>query len=88
VPADVAHWAEGVFSDVGGIRQETLMDPTTPAGVRELLTRLDYAGLRDIGWETTAVPVPGAAWLFVSALATAVSLRTRRRTFIATRGIS
>jgi hypothetical protein len=86
VPADIAHWAEGVYSDVGGIPQETLMDPTTPAGVRELLTRLDYAGLRDIGWETAAVPVSGAAWLFASALATAVSLRAHRRTFIATRG--
>jgi hypothetical protein len=88
VPADVAHWAEGVFSDVGGTPQETLMDPTTAAGMRELLTRLDYAGLRDIGWETAAVPVPGAAWLLASALATAASLRARRRTFIATRGRS
>ncbi|MEM7082478.1 MAG: PEP-CTERM sorting domain-containing protein [Pseudomonadota bacterium] len=63
-----AHWLEGLFSEVAGEFQETLMDPSTPAGERQLMTALDYAGLNDIGWETVPVPVPAAFWLLLSAL--------------------
>jgi hypothetical protein len=61
VPLDATggHWAEAVASLVNGVPQETLMDPTTARGVRELLTDLDLAGLRDIGWNV--VPEPGTA---------------------------
>jgi hypothetical protein len=60
VPLDpiAAHWAEGVMSDVDGTIQETLMDPTTARGTREYLTRLDLAGLADVGWQTTPIPEP------------------------------
>ncbi|WP_446810647.1 peptidase M10A and M12B matrixin and adamalysin [Methylomonas sp. 2BW1-5-20] len=70
VPLDsfYSHWAEGVNSDVDGIIQETLMDPSTVRGQRELMTRLDYAGFSDIGWQVTAVPLPASAWLFGSTL--------------------
>jgi hypothetical protein len=63
VPLDpnAGHWAEGVMSTVDGVIQETLMDPTTARGIRELLTELDLAGLSDIGWEVTAVPEPTTA---------------------------
>jgi hypothetical protein len=77
VPASAAHWAEGVTSYVDGREQETLMDPTTAAGIRELPTLLDYAGLYDIGWRT-AVPLPAGAPLLASALAAAALLRGRR----------
>lgn len=78
-----AHWAEGVMSTVDGMVQETLMDPSTPAGVRQLLTDLDYAGLQDIGWEVSAVPVPPALWLFGSGLAAlAWPGASRRRTAV------
>jgi hypothetical protein len=48
VPTDSirVHWAEGT-TDSG---KETLMDPTLSAGTRKNLTRLDLAGLQDIGW--------------------------------------
>ena len=48
VPTDSirVHWSEG--TNDGG--QETLMDPTLSKGVRKSLTRLDLAGLQDIGW--------------------------------------
>lgn len=48
VPTDSirVHWSEG--TNDGG--QETLMDPTLTKGVRKSLTRLDLAGLQDIGW--------------------------------------
>lgn len=41
-----AHWVDGTQD--GG--RETLMDPTTARGTRKTLTRLDLAGLQDIGW--------------------------------------
>lgn len=40
------HWAENTLD--GG--QETLMDPTIARGIRKSLSRLDLAGLQDIGW--------------------------------------
>lgn len=48
IPTDSirVHWVEGTLD--GG--QETLMDPTLSKGVRKALTRLDLAGLQDIGW--------------------------------------
>jgi hypothetical protein len=63
-----SHWAEGTQSIVDGVMQETLMDPSTPAGERQLLTELDYAAFADIGWEVAAVPLPAAFWLFFSAM--------------------
>ena len=79
VPVSEAHWAEGVMSTVAGIPQETLMDPSTPAGVRQLPTALDYAGLTDIGWQVTAVPLPGALGLFLLGAGPLAWLGLRRR---------
>lgn len=63
VPLDPvsAHWAEGTPGRVNGVWQETLMDPTTPRGTRELLTDLDLAGLADIGWQVSTIPEPASA---------------------------
>jgi len=63
-----SHWAEGTMSQRNGVNQETMMDPSTPYGVRQLPTVLDYAGFEDIGWQLTPVPVPAGIWLFVSGL--------------------
>ena len=49
---DHAHWAAGTTS--GG--DETLMDPSIVAGTRKLPTRLDYAGLQDVGWSLLTDP--------------------------------
>ena len=51
VPMDAMgdHWADGTRSD----GRETIMDPTTPWGERRTMTTLDWAGLSDVGWETT-----------------------------------
>ncbi|AGA29745.1 Calx-beta domain-containing protein [Singulisphaera acidiphila] len=40
------HWAPGTKSD--GV--DALMDPTVQNGLRRTFTSLDYAGLKDIGW--------------------------------------
>jgi len=65
-----SHWGEGVLSQtLAGIVQETMMDPSTVSGTRQLPTELDYAGFADIGWQlapVAAVPLPAAFWLFSS----------------------
>lgn len=70
------HWAEGTVS--GG--RETNFDPAIGSGVRKRLTDLDLAALSDIGWQVnvTAVPIPGAVWLFGSALLGLMSMSRRR----------
>ncbi len=47
---DEAHWLDGTMSPLGEQVQETAMDPTILVGSRKLFTRLDRAGLVDIGW--------------------------------------
>ncbi|MFM8172372.1 MAG: dockerin type I domain-containing protein [Pirellulaceae bacterium] len=45
--ASGAHWVNGT-TDAG---KETLMDPSLTKGTRKLPTRLDLAGLDDLGWQ-------------------------------------
>lgn len=79
VPVDQfgSHWAEGVSSVVDGVMQETMMDPSTTAGIRQLPTDLDIAGFADIGWEVAAVPLPAAIWLLLSAMSGLMMLPRR-----------
>ena len=49
---DHAHWATGTTS--GGT--EAVLDPSILVGTRKLLTRLDYAGLQDVGWSLLTDP--------------------------------
>lgn len=79
VPLDryLDHWAEGTYSVRDGVPQETMMDPSTPFGERQLPTALDYAGFADIGWQVTAVPEPQAWAMLLAGLG--VLFRHRRR---------
>ncbi len=81
VPVDPfdAHWAEGTMSTYMGLPQETMMDPSTPRGERQLPTALDYAGFADVGWQVSAVPEPQHAALF-GAGTLLVFAAARRRT--------
>jgi len=72
---DFSHWAEG-FS-FGG--QETVMDPTLTQGTRKLFTQMDFAGLRDIGWQVSAVPEPSTLLLAGVGGLGALSIRRRRK---------
>jgi len=67
-PYSYSHWADGTMSLVDGVSQETAMDPLIITGTRKYMTDLDMAGLSDIGWEVSAVPVPAAVYFFGSAL--------------------
>jgi hypothetical protein len=70
--ADNAHWANNLNS-LSGI-PEPALDPSLTVGTRKLLTDLDYAGLADIGWDTSAVAAvpfefsPGLGILLMSGL--------------------
>jgi hypothetical protein len=82
VPLDQygSHWAKVVMSTYAGVAQETLMDPNTIAGQRELPTVLDYAAFKDIGWQVaaTAVPEPNSCGLLLAGLGL-IGLLARRR---------
>ncbi len=80
VPLDagLGHWADGTLSLVDGVVQETAMDPIITTGTRKVFTDLDVAGLKDVGWEVSAVPVPAAVWLFGSGLLGLVGVARRR----------
>lgn len=62
VSTDNGHWNNGTMSVVYGTStlQETAMDPDITIGTRKYFTQLDYAGMRDIGWNIPAVPEPAA----------------------------
>lgn len=63
-----AHWDYGIQSKIYGTNtsQEAAMDPDLTVGTRKLLTDLDVAGLRDIGWDVKAVPEPSTVAALVS----------------------
>ena len=48
---DGAHFNYGTMSTVGGVAQESILDPDITTGTRKLMTLLDWAALDDIGWE-------------------------------------
>ncbi len=76
--ANTGHWADGTTSTVNGVSQETAMDPSILFGTRKVFTDLDLAGLSDVGWQVSAVPVPAAVWLFGSGLLGLVATARRR----------
>lgn len=75
---DLAHWAEGTTSFVAGLPQEAAMDPTITTGTRKAFTDLDFAAMKDIGWEVTPVPEPGT-WAMLFAGLGLVGFAARRR---------
>lgn len=65
IAADGAHIADAFMSTsiYDSSAQEAVMDPTLTVGTRKRLTRMDLAMMRDIGWQTIAIPEPGRALL-------------------------
>ncbi len=75
---DKAHWAEGVMSTVNGTPQEAAMDPTLTIGQRKYFTALDYAAMKDIGWQVSAVP-EAETWVMMLSALGLLALAARRR---------
>ena len=74
-----AHWANGTTSTINGVGVfEAANDPSLTTGTRKRFTDLDVAGLADVGWEVTVVPLPPAIWVFGCASVAMVGM-TRRR---------
>jgi hypothetical protein len=75
---DLSHWANGTMSTlpVTNTAQETAMDPSLTQGTRKLLTKLDYAGFKDVGWEVpdslTSIPFEFKPDMAIAMLATCV----------------
>jgi len=78
---DLAHWANGTMSTIYGTStaQEAAMDPSLTTGTRKLMTTLDVAGLKDVGWtiSTAAVPEPSSMALICGFALVAFSRRKR-----------
>ena len=76
--ADAGHWQEALTSTIDGAgSQEVQMDPNVANGQRKHFTDLDLAGLSDIGWEISAVPLPAAVYLFGAGLVALVGFGRR-----------
>ncbi|HNU11091.1 MAG TPA: hypothetical protein PKJ45_06970 [Rubrivivax sp.] len=76
---DGAHWAPGTMSIVNGAGSQVAnMVPALLQGTRAEFTDLDYAAMRDIGWQVTAVP-EAQTWLMLAAGLGVLTLIGRRR---------
>ena len=58
--------------------QEVVMSPSLTNGERRLLTQLDLALMRDIGWDTVAIPEPTTTVFVLGGLACLLAGRRRR----------
>ncbi len=76
-----AHLASGTVSStaIGGLNQEPVMSPTLTVGTRKYLTELDLAVMRDLGFETSAIPEPASAAALGALAALALGATRRRR---------
>ncbi len=50
--SDGGHWASGLRY----LGQEVAMDPSIASGQRKPFTELDYAAMKDIGWNVSSIP--------------------------------
>lgn len=76
--ADPGHWAAGIDGSLDAAFQEAAMDPNIKVGTRKRFTNLDLAGLADVGWELTAIPLAPAGWFMLAGLAGLAGFGRRR----------
>ncbi|HRH82401.1 MAG TPA: PEPxxWA-CTERM sorting domain-containing protein [Thiobacillaceae bacterium] len=77
---DAAHWADGTTSTINSLGSfEAAMDPSINTGTRKNMTDLDWNGMRDIGWQVSAVPEPQTWAMLLAGLGVVGALAGRRR---------
>lgn len=64
---------------VGSVAQAAVMAPNITTGTRKLLTQVDLAVLRDLGFTTTAIPEPSTYAALAGLIALALAINRRRR---------
>ena len=81
-----AHFDTSLRAAANGVDQVPLLSPVIPAGARRYMTELDWAALRDIGWEvaslqaTVPAPIPEpATWGLMAGGLLLVGASVRRR---------
>ncbi len=79
--ANDAHWAANTMSMANGVAQEAAMTPYIGSGQRKYFTDLDFAALKDIGWQVTAVPEADTWAMFIVGLGLLGLVARRRRTY-------
>ncbi len=70
-----SHWANGISYN----GQEASMTASITTGTRKDFTELDFAALKDIGWQVTPVPLPPAFFLFASGLLGLIGISRKTR---------
>ena len=80
IAPDGAHPKDNLTSLLlnGLTSQEVVMSPSLTNGERRLLTQLDLALMRDIGWDTVAIPEPTTAVSMLCGMACLLARRPRR----------
>ena len=80
IDPDGAHIRSGYMSTniYTGLAQESPMDPSLSFGTRKMMTAIDVAVLKDLGYTVAPVPEPGSALLFSGAALGALLARRRR----------
>ncbi len=79
IASDGAHPIDGLTSLIldGSSSQEVVMSPLLTNGERRELTQLDLTFLRDIGWDTVAIPEPGPTASVLCGVGFLLALRSR-----------
>ncbi len=78
--ADETHFASSVRSPIDGLGSfETALDPEIQNGLRKSMTDLDWAALRDVGWEVSPIPEPETWALMLGGLSLVLAMARRRR---------
>lgn len=79
-PLGLGHWAQGTLSTINGVGSfEVAMDPSITMGTRKNMTDLDWNGMRDLGWQVSAVPEAAPSTLLLAGLLSLGWLARRRR---------
>jgi hypothetical protein len=79
------HWRDDIYSTLPGTGtwQLAAYNPFISYGERQYLTDLDLAGLKDMGWDVTAIPEPETLYMLLAGLGIVGLVARRQRRAVA-----